>query len=442
MNESDRRSSPSQSTRQGRGRLGRWRRWIIVLAVIVLLLVTIRGAISWRFHTALSAWEADGYPTQPEELWARRPEPEIGAAELYAEAMETIAREGATDSGSLDALTFIIELPEDGGALSAERLREAQPLVGAHSETRRLLHEAAAAGGGTLPRDMHMYQQPVPPPYLRQTRECMSLLFVDALLHAEAGDAEQALQTLETAAHLPGLLEDGLTMREALAADSIASDWAEMVEQVLLRVRFGEEELRRLSEAASLATPPAIWAEHVVLGQFMSRRGYEGFGEYFYIATGAYQLDAVTHMHDVRTMMALLPMESEPERLTAIEEYEDQPPPVLHFREGDRPRFRRPLIARYRAQATMRTLRASLAVLRYERAEGRLPDQLEVLVPDYLDAVPLDPFTGEPLKYRVLDDGFVIYSVNDNLVDSGGDDSDATYDRREQDIPFRVRLDD
>ena len=56
--------------------------------------------------------------------------------------------------------------------------------------------------------------------------------------------------------------------------------------------------------------------------------------------------------------------------------------------------------------------------------------------PDKLDgaALPADPFTGQPLKYRRLGDGCVVYSIGPNLLDDGA------KGRREggDDICFRL----
>jgi len=41
-------------------------------------------------------------------------------------------------------------------------------------------------------------------------------------------------------------------------------------------------------------------------------------------------------------------------------------------------------------------------------------------VPGYLDRVPLDPFTGKPLMYKVEETGIAVYSVGENRVDDGG----------------------
>lgn len=76
-----------------------------------------------------------------------------------------------------------------------------------------------------------------------------------------------------------------------------------------------------------------------------------------------------------------------------------------------------------RAQSLKRGVIAGIAVLEYRSRHGRLPQQLDELVPDYLDAVPLDPCTNDqPLRYLLRDEppGFVIYSVGVDAIDDGG----------------------
>lgn len=51
-------------------------------------------------------------------------------------------------------------------------------------------------------------------------------------------------------------------------------------------------------------------------------------------------------------------------------------------------------------QFFVRSQGAILACRRYRARRGRYPDRLEELVPEFLDAVPLDPFDGKPLRYN------------------------------------------
>jgi hypothetical protein len=61
-----------------------------------------------------------------------------------------------------------------------------------------------------------------------------------------------------------------------------------------------------------------------------------------------------------------------------------------------------------------------LAMERYRQAQGHWPETLMELVPDYLSAIPADPFDGMPLRYRRRNSGAVIYTVGYDLVDNGG----------------------
>jgi hypothetical protein len=74
----------------------------------------------------------------------------------------------------------------------------------------------------------------------------------------------------------------------------------------------------------------------------------------------------------------------------------------------------------------------AIAIERYRRKHGQIPDELGQLVPDFLPQVPTDPYDGKPLRYVVLDDEYLLYSVGRDRVDDGGQ---GEYD---PDIVFRV----
>jgi hypothetical protein len=65
----------------------------------------------------------------------------------------------------------------------------------------------------------------------------------------------------------------------------------------------------------------------------------------------------------------------------------------------------------------------AFAVERYRLAKGRLPDSLGDLKPQFLDAVPTDPFDGQPIRYRRLPRGYDIYSIGLNGHDDGGQEA-------------------
>jgi hypothetical protein len=61
-----------------------------------------------------------------------------------------------------------------------------------------------------------------------------------------------------------------------------------------------------------------------------------------------------------------------------------------------------------------------LAAERFRLHHGRWPKSLEELVPDFVEAIPVDLFSGSKLLYRRRPDGIVIYSVGYNQIDDQG----------------------
>jgi hypothetical protein len=76
--------------------------------------------------------------------------------------------------------------------------------------------------------------------------------------------------------------------------------------------------------------------------------------------------------------------------------------------------------AYWRNLAESRCVVAALACERYRLKNGRWPDQLADTTGEFLASEPLDPFDGQPLRYRLHPDGVVIYSIGQDLVDDNG----------------------
>jgi hypothetical protein len=70
--------------------------------------------------------------------------------------------------------------------------------------------------------------------------------------------------------------------------------------------------------------------------------------------------------------------------------------------------------------ACSRMLRIDLAIRRFKIASGNVPDSQEKLLPDYLEFLPLDPFSDRPFVYRAAEKGFTIYSVGTDRQNGGG----------------------
>ncbi|NJK90866.1 MAG: hypothetical protein HC904_02930 [Blastochloris sp.] len=73
-------------------------------------------------------------------------------------------------------------------------------------------------------------------------------------------------------------------------------------------------------------------------------------------------------------------------------------------------------------QANLGFVQTALAIERYRLATGRIPDSLDLLIPDYLPSLPQDPISGRPLFYNNRRDGsYLLYSIGWNEKDDGGE---------------------
>jgi hypothetical protein len=68
-------------------------------------------------------------------------------------------------------------------------------------------------------------------------------------------------------------------------------------------------------------------------------------------------------------------------------------------------------------------LRLVIACKRHELKYGKLPEDLQALVPEFLPAVPRDPFDGQPFRYSPVKR--LVYSVGINGLDDGGSGTDS-----------------
>jgi hypothetical protein len=73
------------------------------------------------------------------------------------------------------------------------------------------------------------------------------------------------------------------------------------------------------------------------------------------------------------------------------------------------------------AEARRRLALLSAALRRRKAAMGAYPQRIESLVPKYLEAMPVDPFSQKTMIYAQTENGFSLYSVGRNLEDDAGD---------------------
>jgi len=100
------------------------------------------------------------------------------------------------------------------------------------------------------------------------------------------------------------------------------------------------------------------------------------------------------------------------------------------------PAMERTQLAKCRTDLSVSITRLLLALKAYKTDTGELPLSLDELVPEYLDAVPRDPFGGKPIRYSREES--ILYSVGEDLVDSGGSEKEEWDDLDEP--TFRIKF--
>jgi hypothetical protein len=96
--------------------------------------------------------------------------------------------------------------------------------------------------------------------------------------------------------------------------------------------------------------------------------------------------------------------------------------------------------------ARRRVALVSLAVEQYRRDHAEaLPPNLDALVPAYLSKVPMDPFSGNPIRFVPQRDSYSVYSVDVNTKDDGGAlygpySGGGRFDPGARDLGIRVPL--
>ena len=89
-----------------------------------------------------------------------------------------------------------------------------------------------------------------------------------------------------------------------------------------------------------------------------------------------------------------------------------------------------------RVLARRETLVAAIAAERFRLKNNSHPAKLDDLVPEFLGAIPIDPFSGQPLRIASSPEEIVVYSVGVNGIDDQGVENEH---RAEPDIVVRVK---
>jgi tetratricopeptide (TPR) repeat protein len=73
-----------------------------------------------------------------------------------------------------------------------------------------------------------------------------------------------------------------------------------------------------------------------------------------------------------------------------------------------------------RAQTFVDETRVACALERHRLARGNFPESLAALTPQFIESIPNDVIDGQPLRYHLTADGYILYGIGWNKMNDGG----------------------
>lgn len=417
----------------------------LAIAVFSALWERRRSGSVGEEESAAAVAEADA--TDPDWRWdalnAKRPRPPEGrnGADLVPQVKAKLPKEwGKKLNGDWESTR---ELPVNArypDEVIAEAKRECEAAKDAIATAREMQNRPFGLRVLTLTPNVITTLLPD----TQDTRQVIALLKWSQVLAVEAGDKARATDDLHAMLNASRSLGDETFMISQLvriACRAIATrslEWtlaqgdlpadrllalqnawaADAEEPVLLYALRGERAaLEVLMENLRTGkADPASWAE---VGEV--HRGPFGQLAWWYYRGRNLPGDRARILASFNAMIAV-----------ARKPIDEQPPAMAIFTNiafDDEHRIHKLLFpavekvaqATWRSSAEMRCAIAGVACERYRMKTGRWPESLAALVPEYLPAVPNDPFDQQPLRFKKMPDGILIYTVGVDKQDDGGD---------------------
>jgi len=439
------------------GRLGVWGVVFLSLGLVLMLLVVLlvgRWFQASRLVKAeLARIRAAGEPVTPDDLerYYQLPLGEEDTTALWLQAFRAFETpEFAADARALPIVgENEAEIPLPGAPWP--QLEAAEKLLDKYGRSLQLLHKAADEGGAAR---YPLSLDPLDPTPLKQTqslRQGARLLTLEANVRAHRGDLHGAADSIHAIFLLAQSLEQEPLMMPQMVRTALVGQAEEQLRRLLGSVDLADDDLDRLQQDLRASDSKeglrlAMLGERVTgIRQFEDpgSMGAPGAGGLFFRLT---QRGSFLEILQFWEKMIRATEEPWPQALEAFklvgQEAEGKARggvspgqigriltallvPSLHF-------F---CAAMARGAAMSHAADAAIACERYRRRYGKLPQSLEEVVPDFLPEVPTDPFDGEPLRYLVAEDGYLVYSVGPDGTDHGGQGDETG----QPDLVFRVQ---
>ena len=425
-------------------RLSGWHIGLLLLVGFVGMFVLFVLAGKNGLEKEIAAIRAAGYPTNFEELdkYYSIPEGVPNAADVYSKAFEAYQKPNEELKKHLPIRGSKI-MEDRRGALNPDNVEAIIFDLQANEDTLEFLGEAAAIEHCRYDLDFSQGGM-LNIPNLAEMKGCAQLLAEQTMLLAHQGNGDAAAENIARQLALGESLKKEPILISQLVRMALVAISSSSVEYILNRTTLTDEQLTGLQQRLS----QVYQDEPMVMGLIGERcftisyihdpqqMGMPGAAGGLLRITGIADRNVMVSLEMLGQYMDAMKMPGK-QRLLRCREISAEVEDLSFFYSLTKivmPAFERVIQIDLRVAAGVDCARVALGIERYRLAKGSLPKVLDDLVPQYIDKVPIDPFDGKPLRYKLTEPGYIVYSIGADGTDEGGlekgkrKDSSAPYD--------------
>ncbi len=419
-----------------RGRKMFWIKLLSAMALILLGVFVMYRVVAYRaLNQRIQAVRDAGYPIEPAELNDWYATPEVNASDAYLRAFAAFPMDHELEGyENIPIVTTMEEKFVLGEPLGPEMAKRIEAYLAHYDETIPLLEEAALIEHGRYPGDYRLGFNLLLT-HVGQLRRSARVLKLQSILDHDRGDHDLAAQRCITILAIARSLDKEPVIISALVNIGIQALAYEQIEMLVASGKLGDAQLQKLADAVERIDLDRIMLRAMV-GERCSIHGYFGDSE---MLAGLFTSNAtvgragvaalrtsglldIDHSSSLDIMQEYVEFAEDPTwpLPTQLDDIDNRVPRICVVTRMVIPALSSAYRASRQCEARRRALLTGIAAERYRQIHNRFPTQLTDLAPEFIDAVPLDPFDDQPLRYRTEDAGVIIYSLGADGIDNHG----------------------
>ena len=432
--------------------------WVCCALFVLAILTSTLLFAMWSRATAQAVEEqiatirAKGQPVTPADLdiFYAYPPTDKDATDLWLAAIESISTDQFNEA--VESLPVVgqseIPIPPPGSAW--EQLEEVEAFLVQHADSMQQLHDAARMGGAARYDIEFEDGIGLLLKHVQDLREGARMLTLEAHVRAHRGDTIGAAESIVSCIQLARSLEKEPILVSQLVCIAIHSIAYNLVHELLPYVNVSDESLAELQIAMRSSSfrdgfHGALMGERVMGIDAMRRP--ELLSESSDFPHLPFRSEDLSNYIELMTRLIDASEQSWAAARTEAQLIGQDLGEILRSPVGKfrytltamvMPPNEAALMAEAGIEATCMCTDAMIAIERYRRQHGEMPDTLDAVVPEILPQMPIDPFDGNPLRYMLGENEVVIYSIGRDGVDNGGERGEANV---ESDIVVRFPYD-